>query len=135
MPVLIQVPALANRSRRSCRYDRGSVMHRDSPPRRRRLRNEVRLVASVMLLGLPASWVLGSIGGIRSDRLGGASPVRTEARSLSRPLPAPADPPLVSIWLEQDVSTESMKADVPVVRPAGYILPEDGLEEVVHAGS
>jgi hypothetical protein len=43
-------------------------------------------------------------------------------------------PPVVSITIEPPVLTPYAEAEPPVVLP-GYLLPDDGCEEPVHAGS
>jgi hypothetical protein len=121
-PVLIQVPALpcSARGRRSSRPVR----------RRRRLRREVRIAGSALLLGLPLAAAALMLGGARSSAL-------TPDEGPTRPATAGAEgPPVVSIAMPIDPEPPaSVRESVPPVQLPDYVLPDDGSEEATHAGS
>ena len=118
--VLIQVPLV--HSRFSRRVAVGQTK------KRRRLRKEVRLVGSAVLLTATTTFgVLGLSGGIATSR---------SAAPASSPEGADEPPPVISLSLEPiGVGATSVELAAPVVRTAGYVLPDDGTEEVSHAGS
>lgn len=119
-PVLIQVPALTARGRRPTRPLR----------RRRRLRREIRIAGSAVLLGLPLAAAALIFGGARSAAL----PPDEGTRSFA---PAGAEaPPRVSIAMPIETDPPIPRRDlVPPVQLPDYVLPDDGSEEATHAGS
>lgn len=116
--VLIQVPVVRGRTGR-----RVSVS-RTRP--RRRLRKEVRLVGSILLAAVTTTFgVIGLTQGLQPS-----SPSRGAGSSDGID-----DAPVISLSLEPIGGSSSMEVAAPVVRPAGYVLPDDGTEEGSHAGS
>ncbi len=136
LPVLIQVPVLpGTSSRRGRRKTRVEVVgDRHGPARpRRRLRREVRWAVTLSLglfgLGLGGTpWILRGLGMTPVDPPG--STAHAENRSGNSPRP-----PSISISIEPATITPYpyVDADAPVVFP-GYLLPDDGSEEPLHAG-
>ena len=142
-PVLISVPALASPRRRPTAFREdepraAAPRPRPTARRRRRLRREVRMVGVALVVALPLSWTFWSVpwpgapAGADEPGVLAGSPAQAEA------------PPIVSLRLEPiSPTTASVSAAAghaphkdrgPVALP-GYIIPDDGSEEVVHAGS
>jgi hypothetical protein len=116
---LIQVPAIrAHPSRRTVKRQASA---------RRRLRKEVRWAGSAALLvATTAFGVAGLTTGFQS---------RSHARTSKPAESVDDDAPVISLSLEPITSAAVTETAAPVVRPAGYILPDDGTEEGTHAGS
>jgi hypothetical protein len=115
--VLIQVPALGVRPRRPAAPRR----------RRRRLRREFRVAGSALAFALPMAWAFLTCWGGRPDApslpLG---PSRVGAAEVQ---------PVATITLEPALATYPQETEDPIVRPAGYLLPDDSSEGAAHAGS
>ena len=121
-PVLIQVPLVPVLTRVT-----GRPAARPSARPRRRLRREVRVAGYAALAALPVFLLaLGFWEGRRSATLGSVQPP-SEPGGLQRP-------PVISISIEPVGLTPTFDPEPPVVFP-GYLLPDDGSEEPVHAGS
>jgi hypothetical protein len=142
-PVLIRVPALAG-SRPHVRVRPARLRPRPVvgvPARRRRLRREVRVAGSALLFCVPMAFGLLTFWGPPRSSAGASAPsasiaaspaVAPQAESAAR---REASPPLATISFEPLVEpTRPEDPKVPVVRPAGYLLPDDGPEESAHAG-
>jgi hypothetical protein len=132
VPVLIRIPDLSSQRPTKAVHSR---FHARVQPRKRRLKREVRWVGTAMLCGMPLLWGASLIFGGDSPRA--ASSARS-TDAVANPTAAAfhlADPPVVSISLEPAGTPHTEESDAPVVRPAGYILPEDGSEEAIHEGS
>jgi hypothetical protein len=125
-PVLIQVPALRTPGARTpARPSARTAMRR-----RRRLRKEVRIAGSALLLGTPVACALMFL--FAGDPEPAGVPARlmgiegfASADEIPRP-PAPVAPVIT-------VPRPTGAADAPVVLPA-YVLPDDGSGEPTHAG-
>jgi hypothetical protein len=118
VPLLIEVPLVRVTTRRPA--------HTAARRRRRRLRREVRLGGAAMLMGLPLAWAMLSLGGLRS---------REAYSSMAGGVPAA---PIVVLSPELEPAPGGETGEAPVVRPAGYLLPElpeDVAEEPHHAGT
>ena len=143
-PLLIQVPALLSRGDRVRRLP--LLDRRRGTKARRRLRRELRIAATLLLCLMPvaglvsSSWGLASRGASASESVSEPpAPRRGELLALdSRQGPAiddypePARPTLSIAPVPTDRAIRT-----PIVRPAGYLLPDDGigLQESGHAGS
>ena len=122
-PVLIQVPALSARDRHS---------QRPSARRgRRRIRREVRVVASTMLFALPMSWALLGFAKVGS---GPARPISAAPIAVADAPVSFEDGPRVTLSLEPSAVIEPTERDGPMAHPAGYLVPDHGSEETAHAG-
>lgn len=128
LPILIQVPKVGTTRRLS--GSTGPVASR----RRRRLRKEVRVAGMTMLSVVPM--------GLLMLTLGGARPASRPPRSVNSGLATIVDvrPTVVAgISLGFD---SSAPGSTPIARPRptatvqfpGYLLPDDGSEDLDHAG-
>jgi hypothetical protein len=125
-PVLIQVPLvtparvrrLGGRAETRARVHGRSITYRPGKPRpRRRLRREIRLMGSILMMVAPlivATVLLRNVSTTRDAADGG------DVR------PAP-------VSLSSDVRRPSFNREPLVIFP-GYLLPEDRGEEASHAG-
>lgn len=86
------------------------------------------------MCGTPILWGVGLLFGGASSGTASAANSATATKNPSNSAFHLADPPIVSISLEPAGTSLAEEADIPIVRPAGYILPEDGSEEAIHAG-
>ena len=128
VPVLIQVPALPTASTR-----RGPSPVR----RRRRLRREVRVVGSALLIGMTTT--LGLL-----PMWGGRTPGRVLAAAIpAAEAPAPAPTPAGASAPAESEPIASLSAAIEPAAPRdlaqpvvlyGIILPDDGAEEATHGG-
>ena len=88
-----------------------------------------------LLVAMPLSWALFSFGKIGPAR--GSEPA-TAAASTVHPAASEADDtPVVTIGLmvaEPSSAPAASEPEAPMVAPAGYLLPDNGPEETVHAG-
>lgn len=139
-PVLIRVPTL--RPSRSARVT--------APRGRRRLRREVRVAASTLLLVLPMSWALFAfpkIGSSPDAAIGDSGRVVATApapihpnRSQVQAVADADDAPQVTIGLNTTPvssppsTTSTPEPDAPIVAPAGYLVPDESPEEASHEG-
>jgi hypothetical protein len=125
-PVLIQVPVvtparvrrLGGRASARTRVHGRSVTYRPGKPRpRRRLRREIRLMGSILMMVAPlivATVLLRNVSTTRNAANGGDV----------RPVP---------VSLSSDVRPARFDREPLVIFP-GYLLPEDRGEEASHAG-
>jgi hypothetical protein len=91
------------------------------------LRKEVRWAGSaILLVATTAFGVTGMTTGFQG---------RTQPRTTAPPSGLDDDAPVISLSLEPISSAASTETAAPMVRPAGYVLPDDGTEEGTHAGS
>jgi hypothetical protein len=145
LPVLIRVPSLAG-SGPHVRLRPARLRPRSefagTPTRRRRLRREVRVAGSALLFCVPMAFALVTAWGPRPTS-GAATPpvfeprpvVVASAAELAEPAPVEAARPLATISFEPMPENPRPEVQVvPVVRPAGFLLPDDGPEEPAHAG-
>jgi hypothetical protein len=93
------------------------------------LRKEVRWAGSAALL--VATTAFGVTG--MTSGFSGRSQEPTTTPSVSVGFDDAA--PVISLSLEPINSAAITDTAAPVVRPAGYVLPDDGTEEATHAGS
>lgn len=115
--VLIQVPALGGRARRPAGPRR----------RRRRLRREFRVAGSALAFALPMAWAFLTCWGGQPDAPSlPMGPTRVQAAEVR---------PVATLTVEPALATYPQDSEAPIVRPAGYLLPDDGSEGVAHAGS
>lgn len=119
LPVLISIPNL-------------SVPTRSPRPRvrRRRLRREVRVLGSALLVILPLAIAFLTLGGDKLPRL--AARVVVESPAASPELSIAGTPRISLAPLEPIVSLQS-DLDAPVILP-GYLLPADAAEESTDGG-
>ena len=151
-PVLIRVPALDGQQ-----SPLGAVPPRPRPirpisKRRRRLRRELRMAAAAMICLMPAAAMALAARGFAATHSGTASgsPDRGQGLDLSAPKRGGLLASAESRAPDGDglarrswptLSLEPLSADAepapPLVRPAGFLLPDDGhgFEESTHAGS
>jgi hypothetical protein len=122
IPVLIQVPALRGSTFRTP----ARRLIRTTMRRRRRLRREVRMAGSALLLAVPLACTLMFLFA------GDPEPAGVPARLVGIEGCASADEIL---WQPASIAPAlpTRKADAPVVLP-DYVLPDDGAEEPTHAG-
>lgn len=82
--------------------------------------------SAILVLGTTAFGVVGLTGGLQ-----------THGRDVAtRTNEGPDEPaPVISLSLEPMNGAANVELAAPVVRPAGYVLPDDGTEEGSHAGS
>jgi hypothetical protein len=124
-PILIQVPSVPAPVRALWR---GTAFPTRIRTRRRRLRREVRLAGYAFLLASPLALAAATLPAVRPGsglEAGGGDLAATQA------------PPVISISLEPAGVLPQRAGDTetaPVILP-GYLLPDDGSEESVHAGS
>jgi hypothetical protein len=134
--LLIQVPSLPARQAFAGPSSMGA-RRRSSPRRRRRLRREVRVAALALLFCVP-------IAGLSLTFWPSESRSETPASSLAASLPilpetgrmpeGPTARSLVTISLEPAAGDRLPEFEPPVVRPAGFLLPDLGSEDPAHAG-
>jgi hypothetical protein len=125
-PVLIQVPALPGSTARTPIRPSGRTTTR----RRRRLRRELRVAGSALLLVAPLAWAALFLFGGDTEPVGvPARLVGIEGFASAEELPRLVIPivPMVT------VPPPARDAKGPVVLP-NYVLPDDGFEEPTHAG-
>jgi hypothetical protein len=125
-PVLIQVPVvmparvrrLGSRAAARMRVHGRSITYRPGKPRpRRRLRHEIRLMGSILMMVAPLI--------VATVLLRNVSPTRDAADGREvRPAP---------VSLSSDVRHPRLDREPLVIFP-GYLLPEDREEEASHAG-
>lgn len=137
--LLIRVPALAAPPRPERPQDLASYRRARLGRRRRRLRREVRVAALALSFSVPMIALL-----LRFWPSAPAAidpwPMPDAPRSVAFSAPSEPDPgpqalrPLVSISLEPASGDRISDFEVPEVRPAGFLLPDDGSEEPAHAG-
>lgn len=134
--LLIQVPSLPDRQA-SARPSSTRVLRRNSPRRRRRLRREVRVAALTGLFCVPVAGLLLTFWPSESRSQMSASARAASLPSVSETTRTPELPParsLVTISLEPSAEDRFPEFQHPVVRPAGFLLPDLGPEEPAHAG-
>ena len=131
IPVLIRVPSL----------DPTTGARRRPPIRRRRLRREVRMAGSLLIMATPLAWALMMMGGRDPEPLAGVPARLIGIEGLGTSVDESARNPAIarpstSLGPETaaTVGPASPRATWgPVVLP-GYLLPMDGNEEPAHAG-
>jgi hypothetical protein len=116
LPILIRVPAVSTRPLSSAESARRKG-------RRRRLRREVRMAGTVLLLGLPLSWTILSIPW---NRPATASAPKRGAAMPSAELAAADTPPLIELTLEPAAPVVPARDPQPPVALPGYVIPDDG---------
>ena len=121
-PILIRVPTLGTRPHTLA-----------SPRGRRRLRSEVRVASLTLLVAMPLSWTLFTVARIGPAR--DQEPAATVASAV-HPTASPVDDaPIATIGLMvSEPAPDAAEMEAPTVTPAGYLLPDNGPEETVHAG-
>lgn len=126
-PILIEVPALGPD------LQAGRTAHRRTgvTRRRRRLRREVRMAGSALMVVMPLTWVLFTFCGSQPEppavqpRLMGVEGVPASFLAVDQvPWVRPVG---------ERATTQACDDQTPVVLP-GYVLPEEGCEEPAHAG-
>jgi hypothetical protein len=83
---------------------------------------------------LITSAVLGLFMAVGADRPVAAVATRVESPT-TRGKALAIEAPAVSVTIEPVVSGMPLECDAPKVRPAGYVLPDEGTEDAGHAGS
>jgi hypothetical protein len=92
------------------------------------LKREVRYAGVGLLVFCPL------FGMLWSTRVGEPSQLSPAAVLLDAPIEEPVDPPgrWVTLSLRPESKERPFEARSLRVRPAGYLLPDDGLEESAH---
>ena len=133
--VLIRVPALPVEPKPS--HLHASVRSPGPIRRRRRLRREVRVAALALLFSVPMVgvslkfWPSSSVPEASSPTLVASIPAGSDRDQTQEDLPVR---PWVTISLEPAAGERVPEFQPPVVRPAGFLLPDHGSEEPAHAG-
>lgn len=131
--VLIQVPSLPT----GPRVPRPSVRPLGPVRRRRRLRREVRVAALALLFSVPMVgislkfWPSGSSTEASIPMLVASMPPVSDLGQNAEDSPIRS---WVTISLEPAAGNRVPEFQPPVVRPAGFLLPDHGSEEPAHAG-
>lgn len=135
--VLIRVPALPSETRASRPSSTNTQWPSSVRHRRRRLRREVRVAALALCFSVP-------IAGLLLNFWPSESPRETPDHTLMASIPSITESdqdsvksvvrPWVTISLEPAAGDRISDFQSPVVRPAGFLLPDHGSEEPAHAG-
>lgn len=120
-----------------CTPSRPRVTPRIVRTKRRRFKREVRIAGIALMAGCP--FVLGAIYGLgRGSELSSRVPQPQPRAALAVAQPDAATGPgrLISLSIEPALDPPAGRRVFPmIVRPAGYLLPDDGSGESAHVAA
>jgi hypothetical protein len=129
VPLLISVPSLAS----PARAPRSRRLNAVAPPRRRRIRREIRAACIAAAATLPIAFGAFLLLGDRVGKpLTGLSGLPRDSVAVG--IETVQQSPAITISIDPTVFATPAEGEQPVVFP-GYLLPDDGPEESAHAGS